>query len=136
MKHFERESLLLHPVEKYLCRRSFTSMQTEVQFYEFRIDLYAFSQRKDLTVAIELKLQKWKRALHQALLYQLCADLAFIALPEYVVPRVDVDQLAGSGIGLISVSAHGCKQVLEAVASPVVRPHYRDCYLEHVRSRA
>lgn len=132
MKSFEKESLLRDPVIRYVWRRSFTRIESEVQFYEFKMDLYGFSRRLDLTIAIELKLYKWKRAFEQALLYQLCADLVFVAVPKEIVPRVDVSQLRASGIGLIGVSADRCRQILPALTSAVVRPHYRDSYLERM----
>ncbi|GAG43766.1 unnamed protein product, partial [marine sediment metagenome] len=57
-------------------------------FYEYRIDLFAFSQKLDVTIAVELKLHRWRRALEQSLLYQLCADFVFIALPAPTIARV------------------------------------------------
>jgi hypothetical protein len=102
---------------------------TEMPFYDYRIDVFAFSERLDASVAVELKLTKWKRAFEQALIYQLCADQAFVAVPKETVPRVDAGLLKQHGIGLIGVSRAGgswrCRVVVPARASEVVRPHYR-----------
>lgn len=129
MKHFERESMLVEPVTKYVVRRGFTRLEAELQFYECRMDLYGFSENLGLTIAIELKLLKWRRAIKQALLYQLCADLVYIALPSDAARRVDLSQLEKSGVGLISVTSGRCWEILPPVASLLVRPHYRDFYL-------
>lgn len=132
MKSFERESMLVEPVTRYVTRRSFTRLEPEVQFYECRMDLYGFSRKLGLTVAIELKLFKWKRAIKQALLYQLCADLVYVALPGETVHRVDLGQLQVAGVGLISVCTDRCREVLPPVVSPLVRPHYREFYLDYL----
>lgn len=130
MKRFERESMLVEPVAKYIMRRGFTRLESELQFYECRMDLYGFSEKLGLTIAIELKLFKWRRAIKQALLYQLCADLVYVALPSDTARRVDLGQFEESGVGLISVTSGRCWEILRPVASPLVRPHYRDFYLD------
>ncbi len=56
------ESSLYDPVSRYVRRRNFRWQHPEVQFYAYSIDLYAFSRVDDLTIAVELKLLKWKRA--------------------------------------------------------------------------
>ena len=132
MSRFERESMLVEPVSRYVSRRSFTRLEAELQFYERRIDLYGFSAKLGLTVAIELKLFKWRQALKQALLYQLCADLVYIAVPKETVQSVDIGQLQAHGIGLIGVSVDRCREVRSPATSQLVRPHYRDFYLEYL----
>ena len=66
--------------------------KVELPFYEYRIDLYGFSCEENSTVAIELKLSDWRRAVEQAMLYQLCADLVYIAMPERATKRVDLTE--------------------------------------------
>lgn len=124
--------MLVEPVTRYITRRTFTRLESELQFYECRMDLYGFSRKLDLTVAIELKLFKWKQAIKQALLYQLCADLVYVAVPRETLQRVDLSQLRATGIGLISVSAERCNEILSPVVSPLVRQHYRDFYLDYL----
>lgn len=127
MAPFSREELLLDPVARYVHRRTFRRQQPELPFFEYRIDLFAFSHRYDLTLAIELKLSRWRRAFEQALLYQLGADLTLIAVPRTVTARVDTDLLRQHGIGLIVVGSAGrCEEIITATRSRVVRPHYRE----------
>ncbi len=90
------------PVAGYARRKAFFMQEAELPFYEYRIDLYCFSPTKDITAAFELKLTKWRRALKQALLYQLCAAHVYLALPREVVDGVDTDLLAKQCIGLLA----------------------------------
>ena len=130
MTSFEQEKMLVAPVSRYMTGKGFANLKYELQFYECRIDLYGFSRRRDLTVAVELKLFKWKQALKQALRYQLCADLVYLAVPRETARRVDLHELERHGIGLISVSAHRCRQVLPARLTSYVKPHYRAFYMD------
>ncbi len=136
MASFERESLLYPLVADYKRRQSFQLQAPEMQFYEYRIDLFGYSQTLNLSVSVELKLTNWRRAIEQALLYQLCSDYSFIALPESTVKRVDLGLLTCHGIGLIAVGEAGnCREVLSAAQSNVVRAFYRDAYIELLQRR-
>lgn len=132
MSSFNREVMLLAPVVRYMNGKGYTSIEKELQFYECRIDLYGFSRKQGLTMAIELKLVKWRKALRQALRYQLCADLVYLAVPRETVQRVDLGQLEEHGIGLISVCPQRCRQIIPATKTPLVRPHYRDFYVDYL----
>lgn len=127
----DRESLLNEPVSSYARRESYLSQAMEVHFFEFRMDLYTFSTTRNLTMAVELKLKNWRRAIQQALLYQLCSDLVCIALPQVNIPRIDLDLLRQSGIGLLGVlDLDRCVEILPPRQSSVVRPHYRNAYID------
>jgi len=131
MTHIKREALLLPPIAAYARRKSFRWQRPELQFYEYRIDLYAFSRAQNLTVAIELKLHNWRRAFQQALVYQLCSDLVFIAVPIERISAINLNLLGEHGIGLIGVFGdHSCRQLLAASRSTVVRADYRQEYVE------
>src|SRR5258708_15449741 len=112
---FYKESQLLEPVARFAKRKGFSLQKVELPFYEYRIDLYGFSRKSDATVAIELKLSDWRQALKQSLLYQLCADLVYIAMPESSVKRVVRAELQVNGVGLIAVlESRGCSCALQA----------------------
>ena len=93
------------------------------------MDVYGYSNRYDLTVAIELKLRRWVRAVEQALLYQLCSDHVYIAMPADSTSSVDLNVLQEYGIGLISVRKDRCNRLSPARRSAVLRTHYRERYL-------
>jgi hypothetical protein len=118
-------------VSRYLARRGFTRQASELQFYEQRIDVYGYSARRDLAVAIELKLEKWKRAVDQGLLYQLCADLVFLAMPEASIRRVPAEILREHGLGLIAISDAGrCRVAIDAAQSTLVHAKYKADYAQ------
>lgn len=126
---FRREVELAAPVARFLRNRAFTLQKLEVPFYEYQMDMYGYSRARNLTVAVELKLTRWRRAVEQALLYQLCSDLVFIAMPRLEVRRVDLGLLADLGIGLIGVGMQRSREILPAEPSGVLREHYRNEFL-------
>ena len=129
IRKFKYEQDLVFFVARYLRNRSFRKQLTEVPFFEYRIDMYGYSRLNDQTVAIELKLKRWSRAIEQALLYQLCSDLVYIAMPSYVTDVVELRTLNEYGLGLLSVDTHQCRQIHPARPSLVLRKHYREKYL-------
>ena len=134
---FYKESQLLKPVAKFAQQQGFSLQENELPFYEYRIDLYGFSAHKDSTIAVELKLTDWRRALEQALLYQLCSDYVYIAMPERSTGKVDTEELRNQGIGLISVLESGdCSCLLQATAHSEVRQFYRSTQIEFLKEFA
>jgi hypothetical protein len=130
---FSRESQLLEPVARFAKRQGFRLQGMELPFYEYRIDLYGFSRRNNVTVAIELKLIEWRKALLQAMLYQLCADLVYIAMPEDAAKRTDHQELSRNGVGLIAVRNSGiCSCLLPADRHTEVRHFYRRTQIEYL----
>lgn len=94
---------------------------SEVPYGSKRIDLAGLSADSQI-FAIELKVEKWRRAMWQASIYQLCADFAYIAIREEYTHRVDMDYLCSWGIGLIAVSDGKADLRLEARRSPILIP--------------
>jgi hypothetical protein len=134
---FSKEKQLLKPVAKFAHQQGFYLQENELPFYEYRIDLYGFSAYHNSTVAFELKLVNWRRALEQALLYQLCSDYVYIAMPERSAGKVDVAELKSQGIGLISVLESGdCSCLLPAVAHCEVRQFYRSTQIDFLKECA
>jgi hypothetical protein len=131
---FSKESQLLKPVERFARGKGFSLQRVELPFYEYRIDLYGFSRKHDATVAIELKLSDWRRAIEQTMLYQLCADFVYIAMPYKSASRVDAAQLVLHGIGLIAVLESGmCSCMLQAARHDEVRQFYRQSQIEYLK---
>jgi len=129
MKDPRPESWLARPVQRHLRRQGFDHLVSELQFFEQRIDLYGYSRSLDKSVAVELKLYKWKRAVQQGLLYQLCADLVYVAMPLRSIARVNRSILSQHGLGLISVTDGG-RCVVEITAAPsfAVSHRYKGVY--------
>jgi hypothetical protein len=131
---FCKESQLLKPVAAFTRRQGFQLQRFELPFYEYRIDLYGFSDKEDATVAIELKLNNWRRALLQAMLYQLCADFVYIAMPDRSARRADHAEIKKNHVGLISVHKLGrCSTLIPARKHGEVRNFYRQLQIEYLR---
>lgn len=131
MSSFKLEAELRLPVEASLRRRGYRRQRCEVQFFEYSMDLYGLATSTGSTVAVELKLSRWTRAFEQALVYQLCADLVYIALPWNATKKVEVSLLRQHGVGLIGVQpGPRCIVLCRAEQSRVVMPNYRDFYVE------
>ena len=131
---FRLENELAFPVARYLRNRAFYLQDSEVPFYEYRMDVYGYSERENLTVAVELKLKKWPRALEQALLYQLCSDLVYIAMPETEMDNINIEALEKHGLGLIAVGQRRCREVVKPKTSSVINNYYKDEYVSMLRS--
>ncbi len=112
MNRPRKEAELTDPVADYFLSEGYRWQARELQFYEYNIDIYVFSESSDLTVAIELKINNWKRAFEQCLVYGLCSDLALMALPRETVHRVNQNLLRPEGIGLLAVDLSGCCQMI------------------------
>ena len=125
MQTFRTEAYLTDPVSRHLRRRRFRDLFLQAPFYEYPIDIFGFSQFDDLCIAVELKLARWERAFEQALIYQLCADYAFVAMPKQAFEQIPLARFEEHGIGLISVSGAGCNVIIPAQRSSVVQEFYR-----------
>ena len=75
----------------------------EVPLLEKRIDIVGINPSGHI-IAIEAKVEKWKKALSQAMVYRLCADEVYIAIWHEYLHRVNRDLLSKFGIGLIEVN--------------------------------
>lgn len=102
---FDYEHELIPPVHNYFASAA------EMIFYEVpigycRADMIIFKENNS-SIAIELKLADWKKALIQAQNYQLAADYVYLAFPfskcELVLKRAK-NKLQQKGIGLLSVN--------------------------------
>jgi hypothetical protein len=94
------------------------------------MDLYGYAKKPQKTTAVELKLTRWMRAFEQALIYQLCADFVYLALPMQAAHRVEVSLLKRHRIGLLGVDAGlRCVILVPARQSLVVMQCYRDFYI-------
>ena len=130
MSIYRQESTLLTPVRTHLRRKGFFQQRPEMQFFEYSMDIYGYASRSDRTTAVELKIARWPRAFEQSLVYQLCADFVYMALPAEAAIRVDRLLIAEHGLGLIAVHrGPKCVVLIEAEPSQVIIPSYRDFYI-------
>jgi len=111
---------LVHPVKTFFEQQGY-QVREEVQLGFYYADLVA--SNNDYTVAVELKLRNYKKAITQAKNYQLFVDFAYVALPlqrVYTVLRKQQHVFEKEGIGLLVVNEQTCavKKVISAKESP------------------
>ncbi len=120
------EQALFPPVANALATEGYTSWR-EVSYLGSWIDLYARTDTGH-TIAVELKVADWRRALVQARLLRNSAHSVYIALWAPYVHRAMTTEgqtlLAGAGIGLLSVNGRCIVKLASAENEPR--------YLEHV----
>jgi hypothetical protein len=109
------EAALYPVVARWLVDQGFSCWR-DVSYLGRWIDLYA-QNGAGATVAIELKVMDWKRALAQARLVRPSATWTFIGLWAPYVHRAETPEaikaLSGAGIGLLSING-ACTVVLDA----------------------
>ncbi len=131
------------PVRRFLSREGYNRVVRELPFFDRSIDVYGVAwadQARTVegakTIAVELKLSKWQKALHQAALYQLCSDYSYVAMPKKIAQAlVDCESFKAAGIGILSVDvvSKAVEIVLPAVRSAQARGYYIRAYKEMLR---
>ena len=86
----------LFPVRRYLIKR-------EIPFNGKIIDILMVNKKTHRLIAIELKVKKWKKALRQAAVYQLCTSQVYIALWYKHLNKKNKKLISKYGIGIIAV---------------------------------
>jgi len=97
----------LFPADRYM-------MRTEIPFNGKIIDVLLMDKKTHRLIAIELKIRKWKQALRQAAVHQLCANRVYVGLYRKYINESDKEFIARYGIGIIEVK-RTCKKTLKAV---------------------
>ena len=110
------ERALLAPIKTFLRNQGCLNLFPELQFFDRGIDVYAYADYAEHSYAVELKLTNWQKALRQAAIYQLCADLCYVAMPSIYVARANQKEFQKAGVGLLSVQLDR-KAVTEVVAA-------------------
>lgn len=123
-KVLERD--LLRPVVNHLAKEGCEAVVSELPFFDRGIDVYGIKSGKaPVSIAVELKLRDWQKALRQAAIYQLCSDFCYVALPQEKAVRVDLFAFRQCGIGLLGVSnSRKIEVILQARKSIEQRPYY------------
>jgi len=109
MYPFYRELELIKPVSDYLKNKGYKVFH-EIKIGFCRADLVGF--KKEVVIAVELKLSDWKKAIIQAKNYQLGADFVYLAFPldkSFNVLRKAENILKKERIGLIVIEEKNCE---------------------------
>lgn len=76
-------------------------------------------------VAVEVKIKEWRKALRQALVYQLSAKKVYIAMPHKYASKVQSKVLEKYGVGLISINNGNARIEKEARNSRYIIKSYQ-----------
>jgi len=107
---------------------------SEVRFGSKSIDVVCVSPEMKQVLAIEMKVSDWRKALHQALTYQLCADESYVALHRRYCSNIDRSTFERYGIGLIAIDDYASIE-LPAKPSPRISPSYVTALKREVGTR-
>ena len=127
---------LCRPVRRFLSGEGYSRIVEELQFFDRSIDVYGLTSGEEgKTVAVELKLTKWQKALQQAALYQLCSDYAYVAMPKKMAHSLERKSFREAGIGILAVDtvSKEVEDVLPAILSEQTKGHYIGFYKEMLR---
>gem|GEM_PF-5546757 len=82
------------------------------------IDILCLDKRRNNSelLAVEVKISNWKKVVSQAFTRLFYVDRCYIAVPENMVSKIDIDMLKRDGIGVISVDGYA-KVVMDAKKS-------------------
>ncbi len=104
MHPFYLEIELYNPVENFLKLNGF-HVKREIRIGYCRADIVGF--KKNIVLSVELKLNNWKRAIVQAMNYQLGSDYVYIGSPlqkiHNIIRKYEL-KLLKEGIGLLSIN--------------------------------
>jgi len=119
MYPFYLELELTKPVSDYFRNHGYL-VKNEIKIGYCRADLVAF--KREEVVAIELKLNDWKKGLIQAKNYQLGADFVYLAVPllkSYSILRKAEYYIKKEGIGFLIVTENNCevRKIIDAKPS-------------------
>jgi len=97
------ESSLRSPLKEYYENIGYKTY-AEVPMLSRKIDLVSAKPDFSEVIAIEMKVQRWKDALQQALAYRIAADRVYVAMWHKYVHRIPIELFQKFGIGILSVN--------------------------------
>jgi hypothetical protein len=125
------------PVRRFLNREGYRRVIRELPFFDRSIDMYGIALDDGAkTIAVELKLKRWQKALHQAALYQLCSNYSYVAMPKEVATTLaERKGFREAGIGILAVDtiSKTVEVVLPAELSTQAKAHYIGAYKKMLR---
>ena len=127
MRKFLEEELR-EPVRVYFKNKNYLVFD-EAKLFSRGIDVIA--KRRNNIIAVELKVQKWKRAIQQAYMDLRVSNYAFVALPEMKWERIDrriYCEAYNCGIGLLSVDGD-VRQIMRPAPSKRIQRKLRRRFL-------
>lgn len=91
-------------VKEYFSAKGFMSFE-EIPVRKKRIDLYFVHQNYPKTIAVELKIQKWKEALRQAYQNRFYAQMSYVGLWHEHLTDSAVSKILSYGLGILEIKS-------------------------------
>lgn len=103
----------------------------EVEYLGKRIDLVAKNNEEIL--AVELKVNRWRKALQQARVHALVADKSYVALHQESIDSAlnHRDLFLASGVGLLEVNGQ-TKEVIKAKQSEYIHKGLKELIIKRM----
>lgn len=83
----------------------------EVPINQKRIDLYFIHKNYPKTIAVELKIRKWKQALRQAYQNVFYAQKSYVGLWHKFLNKKVVSEISSYGLGILEVNSDNVKLI-------------------------
>jgi len=97
----------------YFENRGFVTFE-EVHIHQKRIDLYFIHKNYPKTIAVELKIRKWKQALRQAYQNLFFAQKSYVGLWHKFLNKKVVSEISSYGLGILNIKSDS----VELIAKP------------------
>lgn len=118
-----KEEDLVSKVKAFFVKRGFKTYK-EVRIRARRIDLVSI--KDDKLLAIEVKVNNWKRAFQQAIVYRLCADKVYVAIWHPSIENINKSRYEEYGIGILSIKEESIRVVKKPQKVEIVHDYLQE----------
>lgn len=122
----------LFPVVEHYYQREGYNTEREVPMRNKVIDIVC--QNNEEIIAIEVKVRNWRKALRQAIIYQLCANRTYVALYHKYSSSVKSHFFLRYGVGLIEIDGY-IDIKIESKKNVAINPFYQEAIIQCIERR-
>ena len=100
-------------VKDYFANLGFVGFE-EIPVHQKRIDLYFVHQSYPKTIAVELKIRKWKQALRQAYQNLFYAQKSYVGLWHEFLNEKAISEILRYGVGILEIKSDSVKLIAKS----------------------
>jgi hypothetical protein len=97
-------------VKEYFADLGFVGFE-EIRIHQKRIDLYFVHRSYPKTIAVELKIRKWKQALRQAYQNSFYAQKSYVGLWHEFLTDEAVTEIESYGLGILEIRSDNVRLI-------------------------
>lgn len=114
------EKEMFSALKSYFNAKNF-EVYEEVRFFSKKIDIICINKDSEEIIAVEMKVKKWKKALQQSLINQVCADKVYVAFWHENIEAIKKcrDLFEKYGVGVLEVNS-SIIPIIPAKSSPCI----------------